>query len=220
MGPSCVVIVPVLRRPHKAGPLVASLASSRQDARVLFVASPDDPGEVEACRATGAETLVVDWPGGSPGDYARKVNAGWRASSEPLMLFGADDIVFHAGWLDEASRVVGGGAAVVGTNDLGSERVMRGVHATHPLVSRDYVDSYGTIDGEGALHEGYHHNFVDDELVATAKHRGVWGAAVMSHVEHLHPDWGRADRDEVYDIGRSGWLHDKYLFRRRSPLWT
>jgi hypothetical protein len=46
---------------------------------------------------------------------------------------------------------------------------MAGRHSTHSLVTRDYVERFGTIDEAGVvLHEGYPHEFVDDEFVQTA----------------------------------------------------
>lgn len=157
----------------------------------------------------------------APGDYARKINAGYRASSEPLMLLGADDITFRPGWLEAAIAQLAPGIGVVGTNDLGSGRVMAGQHATHPLVTRHYADTYGTIDEPGiVLHEGYGHNFVDDEFVGTARQRHAFAFAADAIVEHHHPDWGKADRDDVYDLGRERWAYDRLLWKTRRRLWT
>jgi hypothetical protein len=42
-------------------------------------------------------------------------------------------------------------------------------------------------DGPGIVcHEGYRHWFVDDEITVAAQLRGVFQAALGSHVEHLH----------------------------------
>jgi hypothetical protein len=48
--------------------------------------------------------------------------------------------------------------------------VIRGEHSTHPIIVRSYIEGQGAIDEPGkALHEGYWHNFVDDELIGTAR---------------------------------------------------
>lgn len=218
-GAACVVLVPVLRRPHRVAPLIESLETSDADAALLFIVSEDDKEMRRAVYESGGNSIVVDWPGGTPGDYARKINAGYRATTNPYLFTGADDLHFHKGWLDAALRQQP--ARVIGTNDLGNERVMRGVHATHSLVQRRYVQRCGTIDEpDKVLHEGYQHEFCDDELVGTAKKRGVWAFAADSIVEHLHPAWGKAPTDELYEAQRQRMDASRRLFQRRRRLWT
>lgn len=218
-GATCVVLVPVLRRPHRVAPLIESLSASGQDARLLFICSADDTAMLEAVETSGADKIVVDWPGGEPGDYSRKINAGYRASSEPYLFTGADDLHFHESWLDNA--LWHRPAHVIGTNDIGSSRVMAGHHSTHTLVSRRYVDKFGTIDEPGkVLHEGYWHEHTDDELVGTAKYRGVWAFAHDSIVEHLHPDYGKAPSDDMYRAQGERMAVSGKLFRKRQRLWT
>ena len=219
MAGGCVVLVPVLNRPHRAAPLVDSVRRT-SDARVLFLCTPGDDEEQEACRATGADVIVTDEPL-RPGDYARKINAGYRQTREPLLFLAADDLEFHAGWLEAAIACLDGTVQVVGTNDLGNARVMAGEHSTHTLVTRSYVDRFGTIDQPGeVLHEGYPHEFVDDEFVATAKKRGVWAFAADSHVEHLHPNWGKAPMDALYAEQGARMRQGQRVFQKRQRLWT
>jgi len=216
-----VVVVPVLRRPQNAGPLAESLAAATPEGayRLLFVGSPGDVAEHEACRATGADLLVIDRPP-IGGDWARKINFAYQTTDEPALFLGADDLRFHPGWLEAVERRVADGAHVVGTNDLGNARVMAGDHATHMLVTRSYVDEHGTVDERGkVLHEGYPHEWVDDEAVATAKMRGVWAHATDSHVEHLHPNWGKAPMDSLYAAQRLRMMQGRLHFERRRHLW-
>lgn len=214
------ILVPVLRRPHRVAPLLASIeAATPEPHRVLFIASPGDTDELAAVEGAGADSVVLDEAPGR-GDYARKINAGYRASSEPLLFLAADDLRFHAGWLAAAMAQLGPGIGVVGTNDLGNSRVMAGEHSTHSLVTRAYVEEFGTIDSAGVLCERYEHNFCDDELVATAKTRQAWAFAADSIVEHLHPSWGKAERDEVYRRGQAHFHADRRLFARRARLWA
>jgi hypothetical protein len=109
---------------------------------------------------------------------------------------------------------------VVGTNDLGNQRVIVGEHATHSLVSRAYIARGSIDDPSRLLHEGYSHCFVDDELVATARARGAWVFAHDSFVEHLHPAWGKGPADPTYAAGARSFAHDRRLHRARSVLWT
>lgn len=215
-----LVIVPVLRRPHNAAPLAASLdVATPEPHRLLFVASPGDTEEHEACRATGADLLIIDREPG-PGDYMVKINTAYRASTEELIFLAADDLSFHRGWLPPLLRKVDQGFGVIGTNDLGNPRVLRGEHSTHSLVTRIYADTFGTIDGPGILHEGYDHNFCDTEMVETAKHRGAWAFCSDSVVEHMHPHWSKSQDDDTYRRGQRRFGRDRSLFEGRRHQWT
>jgi hypothetical protein len=154
------------------------------------------------------------------GDYARKINAGYRSTVESLLFLGADDLCFHPGWFEAAIARLGPGVGVVGTNDLGSARVMRGEHSTHSLVTREYADKFGIVDSPGCvLYEGYPHEWVDDELVGTAKKRGAWAMALDSHVEHLHPNWGKAPNDVMYQQQATRMRLGQNIYTQRRTLW-
>lgn len=188
--------------------------------RLLFIASPNDRGEIRALRQAEADYIVM----GRDAKYSQKINHGYRKTTEPYIFTGADDLTFHPGWDTVALAQFKQGIGVVGTNDLGNARVMRGQHATHSLVARWYAD-LGTIDGEGIYCENYTHQFVDDELVATAKFRGAWAFASGSKVEHMHPfvrgtSGPKGQMDATYRKGLSQTRQDGQLFKRRQALWS
>jgi glycosyltransferase involved in cell wall biosynthesis len=217
-----VVLVPVLGRPANAAPLVESLAAATTvPHRCLFICSPDDDQQIKACEATSADLLVVEW-GPGQGDYARKINRGFDASDEPWAFLAADDLNFHPGWDERALETfTRTGVGVIGTQDLGNPRVKRGHHSTHSLVSRAYIDQYGsgTVDNSGrVLCELYSHQFVDNELVETAKTRGQFAFSPKSVVEHLHPHWGHTEMDDTYAKALQDGSHDGSLYIRRSHL--
>lgn len=206
----------MLGRPHTVAPLLESIRSTC-DARVVFVCSPGDTDVLDVV----ADEKHLTVPGPSRGDYAKKINAGFRATTEPLIFTGACDLKFRAGWFEAATAQLTEGVGVVGTNDLGSQRVMAGTHSTHSLVTRDYVRRFGTIDRPGqVLHEGYPHEFVDDELVQTAIYRRAWAFAHDAHVEHLHPAWGKAPIDDLYAQTNARMRMGRKLYRQRQYLWT
>lgn len=214
------ILVPVLRRPHRAAPLVESIEQTTPEPhRVVFICTEDDLYQQEAVVSTGAELLVL--PGARlPGDYARKINLGYRETTEPLLFLAADDLRFHPGWIPKAVAHLDDCVGVVGTNDLTNRRTRHG-HSTHSLVTRAYIDEFGTVDEPGkVLHEGYQHNFCDDELVQTAERRHAYVHAVDCHVEHLHPIGNKASFDEIYELGQVGFESDRTLFLRRQRLWT
>jgi glycosyltransferase involved in cell wall biosynthesis len=215
-----VILVPMLGRAHRVEPLLESIESTTPEPhRVLFLASPGDECVHAALESAGADRIEVARQ--RRGDYARKINTGVRNSTEPLIFTGADDLRFHPHWLERAVESLTPGIGVVGTNDLGSKRVMAGEHATHLLFTRRYVNRFGTIDERGKVfHEGYWHEFVDDEAVATAKHRNAWAFAHDSIVEHLHPNWGKAPNDQMYAMQRQRMRYGRVVFERRRHLWT
>lgn len=214
-GLGLVLLIPVLRRPQNVSPLLASIEEATPEPyRVLFICDPSDREEQQAIDDAGAARINVR------GNYARKINRGIQATDEPLIFFGADDLKFHPLWLERATARLSKTVGVVGTNDLGNRRVMRGEHATHPLVARWYCE-LGTIDDpRRTLHEEYPHEFVDDEFIQTAQHRNAFAPALDSYVEHLHPLWGKATTDELYDGQRSRMRIGRRIYQRRRKLWT
>lgn len=211
------VLVPMLGRAHRVAPLLDSINATCK-ARVVFAITPGDVEVATAVDLVDAERIeVTRFP---QGDYARKINAGYRYTTEPLLFLAADDLLFHPGWYEAAVAKLTAGIGVVGTNDLGSPRVMAGEHATHSLVTREYADRFGTVDGPGAiLCEAYPHEWVDDELVGTAKHRSAWAMALDSHVEHLHPNWSKAPMDPQYAEQGRRMRAGARLYQRRRRRW-
>lgn len=220
-GPSgplmdCVVLVPMLGRATQVARLVDSLHASTDRARLLFLLSPNDDDVYRAVQ--GHDYLVIPTPPGR-GDYARKINVGIKVSTEPLIFTGAIDLHFHPGWLDIAQAHMSHTVHVVGTNDLANDRTVD-THSTHTLVARDYVQR-GLIDGRpGLLCEDYLHEYVDDELVGTARHRGIYAHASHAVVEHLHPIAGKAAWDDSYRAMNLRMDRDRFLFGKRQKLWT
>ena len=213
------VIIPALHRPQNVKPLMESLRASTGVARAIWVTDLNDDEEHEAIHGCGWGHNIVH-----SGTFAEKVNMAYEVVIDlptpisPWILLAGDDVRFHPGWLDKALEVANRwDADVVGTNDLLNPRVMRGEHATHMLIRRSYIDEIGSSwDGPGIVcHEGYHHWYVDDEIVMAAKLRGRFQAALGSHVQHLHPMGGNVPDDEVYAKGRQYIDADKALFTRR-----
>lgn len=218
-GTGLAVLVPMLGRAHRVAPLVASICATVPAASVLFLLSDRDEEVIQAVGEVGCRRLIL--PRSVVGDYANKINTGVRHTTEPLLFTAADDLCFHPGWFAAALAWLQPGIGVVGTNDLGSPRVMAGQHSTHFLVTRAYAER-GTADGRvGQLMcPEYPHEYVDDELVETAKQRQAWAMALDSHVEHLHPNWGKAPMDALYQQQQARMRRGKIIYLRRRHLWT
>lgn len=206
---SLAVLVPVLGRPHRVEPTLKGFDGFH----VLFIADPHDHEEIAALEEAGADFITVH------GNYATKIHRGVQATTEPLIFTGADDLDPSPDWFAKAHAHLGNGCEVVGVNDLCSQRVQAGIHATHFLMTRDYANEPTIDGGPGPFHQGYSHWYCDDEFVATAQRRDAIKFALDSHVQHLHPMIGTAPDDETYQKGRSKRHADKRLFLRRRQLW-
>lgn len=212
-----VILVPMLGRAHRVAPLLESIRATCE-ARVLFCLTPGDGEVLAAVEAAGGHCIMVRKE--HRGDFQRKTNEGITATTEPYVFTGADDLQFHPGWYAAARAAMTPTTGVVGTNDLCSSRVMAGDHATHMLVARWYIERHGTIDEPGKFfHEGYPHEWCDDEAVGTAKKRGAWAFAADSIVEHLHPMNGKAPMDSMYAAQRARMRQGAALYNRRRRLW-
>lgn len=215
------ILVPVLGRPHRVQPLLTSIEAATPEAHVVFVCDPDDEPEHDAITAARRLRELNVRMLCEGGNYAHKINVGIQATTEPLIFTGADDLHFHPGWFELAAGRISDEIGVVGTNDLCNRRVIAGEHSTHSLVSRVYVEAYGTIDECGKLlHEGYEHEYVDDELVETAKSRAAYAHVGDAIVEHLHPDVGKAPSDRLYAAQAERMRRTRRIFDRRRLLWT
>lgn len=207
-----VVVAPTLGRPHALEPLAQAFAATTESYRILFVIDEQDRPTRRAIKRMGRPDVDYISPGGS---YAQKVNAGIRASTEPLILVGADDIRPHPGWLEAAKAYMSETVGFVSPNDLGNDMVMRGLYATLPLVARWYAESEGDL-----YHEGYQHAACDVDASLQAQARGAYAYAPNAIVEHLHPDHGKSQPDETY---RQGGLNrhkrraDRLLLNQRWP---
>jgi hypothetical protein len=207
------VIVPVLNRPHRAGPFMESLRESTFNATVYAVAELTDSPTQAAWIAARANLLTTHLV-----TFAEKVNCAYVETSEPWLFLTGDDVTFHPGWAEELLRVAQQtGALVVGSNDLTNARAEEGSHSPHMLISRQYIADVGASwDGPGIVcHEGYRHMFVDDEIVTAAKQRGVFAYAKDAVVEHLHPVAEKAEVDATYRLGWSYAELDKSRFAER-----
>jgi len=216
---STAVIVPVLGRPQNAAPFMESLrASGAELAKVYAIVDFDDAATEDAWADAGAATIRFYDENRHPGTFAEKVNLAYKVTNEPWLFLVGDDVRFQPGWLDHAQHAARDGAHVIGTNDLHNPLVTSGETATHLLIRRNYIDERGASwDGPKVVcHEGYRHNFPDNEIVTVAKQRDVWVFAKHSEVEHLHPLWGGAEPDDTYKLGASFYEQDEKLFEQRK----
>lgn len=209
---SVAILIPVLNRPHRVGPVIDAFQATTPDCDIYFIADSNDRLEIEAIERDGrAHLLRFD------GNYAQKINFGIERTDHPLIFLGADDLEPQPEWLDIAERYIRLGNGVVGVNDLFKRRRD---HTTHFLMTRDYAQR-PTFDGEpGPCCTQYAHWYVDDELIATAKARDEYVYAPASRVRHLHYLNKLAPDDATYQKGRELRITDRRRYGSRRSLWN
>ena len=222
------IIVPVLGRPEHAATFMESLRANTPKTKynVYPVNEWNDQETAEAWRAEGrlSPKRVHLCSRNDAHTFAEKVTAAYSwETGEPYVLLVGSDVVFKPHWFESAIKVADKtGAGLIATNDLGNPRVMAGRHATHPLISRRYIEEKGASwDGPGTIvHTGYRHNAVDDEWSTKALLDGEFAFARRSVIEHRHPIWGKGDMDWVYAKGQESFNEDVALFQRRVRQFT
>jgi len=214
------VIIPTYQRPHRLAELHANItANTVNEHQVVFVVEEDDEESIKAVRDLGLEPVINE----RTRNYAGAVNTAYLQSRADWVFCGADDLTFHPAWDVECLTSVGDWFPVIGTNDLLNHRVLSGVHATHALVNRRYLDEVGGVADEGPnsfLFEGYDHNFVDTEFINTAKMRGRFRPCLTAVVEHMHYLNGKAPHDATYERSMKEWDADEALYASRVAVWA
>lgn len=227
-GGDLTIVIPLYLRSKNIARVHASARKTTPEAEILYVVSGDDPhyGDLAheilpLCDDDHTVFLTIAARAGAQGDYARKINAGYRASDRPYIFTGADDLIFHDGWYDACLALMSETVGFVGTVDGGANaRTMRGQHSTHSLVARWYADQGCSMDEtEMIYHEGYWHEFCDDEAVGTARYRGAYDHAFDAVVEHRHMLLDASLDDDTYRHGRENTARSRMLHRRRRGLW-
>lgn len=210
---STAILIPSLNRPHRI----------RFTAQVAHEATPEDHTIYWMVSDLESISLLNEMGEMYNEDateddrrYVTRMNKLVRVlGDEDQIFFGSDDIVFHPGWLREAQRVLDNNPKLqlVVVNDL------RNRNGTQGLIRREYLEQ-ATFDAPGdAFHAGYQHNFADTEQFLLAEVKGVFGRAMDSFVEHLHPVMNGPRTipwDETYTNAQKGWAEDQARFEGRA----
>lgn len=222
-GSDLVFVIPLWRRVCNISRVIDAVKATTPAAHILFVVSIGDKVTAEFALAVTEPSVTVQMvagDGGGQGDYAKKINVGYRVSWEPYIFTGADDVVPQPGWYEAARSHMRDGIGVVGTVDGTNNRTMDGRHSTHSLVARWYADQGACVDQDHVIyHEGYWHEWCDDELVRTAMSRNAYAHAFSAVVDHVHWNRDRTLMDDVYRHGKSHSALSRRLFMKRRHLW-
>lgn len=211
------IYIPTFGRGEKLKDYAAHIRSVTSDCRVVYIVEETD--ELSKDTAQCADIVVFNKRSKT---YAGAINTAWDELQSDQFFCGADDLRFNPDWLPIAQSKMVDPIKVVGTNDLHNEEVKRGEHATHYLVSGDYIETVGGnfTPGEPVLPEVYSHNYTDREFIGIAKFRGVFTPCVESVVEHLHFTFGLSQMDDTYRKTRELADHDSHVYEERRAQWN
>lgn len=214
------LLIPTYGRAHKIADIHANVKASMSSYYYLwFVVEADDTDTLSAVYAEGLVPIIND----RTRSYSGAINKGYLGTAGQYVFAGADDLEFTPAWDQIALARMQNDVMVVGTNDRYNPSVLSGVHATHYLVNRDYLDKVGGCVDEGPksfLWEGYTHNYCDTEFIATARHRGVFVPCLDSVVKHLHWSIGLSEKDATSVKGQESFWQDDAKYNARSHMWT
>lgn len=122
-------------------------------------------------------------------------------------MLGADDLVWHEGWLAGALRVAAEtGAWVIGLNDGKTDL---DDFAAHYMARAEFCR--GELQGHMALPQ-YRAWWFDREVTQRAMALGLYAPARDILVEHRHPMWQTAPEDATYELGRQHREADRLVY--------
>lgn len=214
------IVIPTFGRAGKLDDVAANImATTPADSfEIVFVVDISDEDSVLIASSVHApsRSVIISERG-----YPVASNRGYENSTADLVAIVNDDCLFHDNWFDALMEKIDPAYGVYGTNDLSPLSVTRN-NTTQPVVAHWYIDQFGGAwDEPGKLyHERYWHNFCETELwyLACQRERAIFVDNCV--IEHIHPDWGKAELDETYrKHAKQNWNYDEELFRQRKALW-
>ncbi len=199
--PLISVIMPTLGRAERLKIAVNSLRRSTQIPVECIVVS-EERASLQAAEALGCQIVNAG------GTAVEKWNIGAAQALGEWIALGADDLIYHKSWAEEALRANIGG--YVGFNDVWLKLKE---FSTHFMMTRSFMVEH---NGGCLAIPAYHSWCIDMETAARAKRAGVYVWARKAIVEHRHVDHGIARMDATYEIGRKWHEIDKTIFENRE----
>ena len=213
------VLVPTFGRADRLARVAANITENTEtDHRVVFAVEAEDVESIAAAAELDVDVVVNE---GRP-NYSGAITTAYRETPAEYVFAGADDLNFQPGWDTAALALMDGWVQVVGTNDLLNPYVTAGLHATHYLVDRRYLDDVGGVVDQGPgsfLFDGYDHQYTDTEFIGTAKMRARFRPCFDSVVEHLNAWSPKGEIDATARKTMRAIDTDSELYDSRRDLW-
>jgi hypothetical protein len=203
MTKDLLIICPVRGRPGNDDRLHASWAASTTGrSELVFVADDDDQ--------TPRPHRVIRLPRAS---VPVKVNAAVEMHPEySFYMFVGDDVVFSQPWEDQLLSSCPGPLSLAWAYDGAQNQHL----PCHPIMTRTLYRCLGWF-----FYPKLQHLFVDNALLDAVRYLGyeigmgdkIWTWRRDILIEHLHADWGKAERDELYRGVDTLWARDRAVYQ-------
>ena len=211
------VLIPTYKRPQKLRELIESFYANSSVAQLYFIVEPDDletHKELELLFIENPDFKIIIFRG----EYVNAINAGVNFTNEPFVFCGADDILFSPNWDKKLLRIMKCKSVGVtgGIDDWACSR--SGVHISHPLVRREYIQngSYWQSEGKYLYCPEYKHYQCDIELEQLAWTKGVFKLCNEVTIAHNHYVNHKSEDDETYQRSRKNLKVDTAVYDKRK----
>ena len=204
------ILIPTLGRSHKLESIRDNINSTCKQ-NIYIICSPTDTQTVSEATRLGLNIIL-----NHAGTYVAGINQGYKSTTEPYLLFGADDIEFTPNWDKKLLKYFDNLAiGIVGSLDDWTVS-QTGLHGSHPLVKRAYVQEFsGTFDEPNTPYSTkYIHYMADIETEQVAMMRNAWVQA-KTEIKHHHWVNKQAEMDETYKRGLVNLERDKKTYDQR-----
>ena len=206
---SIALLVPSRKRVDNIRRLVTSISSTvefKENITIYFYIDDDDFDTLKVVKSLRRRgDCKINYLVGPRIIMSEMVNKLYPMTTEFILFFGADDIVFRTNCWDsiliEAVKEVSDGIGLFYGNDLVTSQHAPDF-ATHPIVTRKWVEVVGYLSPPY-----FSCDYADTWLNDIADQTGRKFALQFTN-EHMHPTVGKADYDITYAENRQKFLDD------------
>lgn len=212
------IYCPTRGRPHKLKAVADNLKqNTKNEYQLYWGVEPFDRESILAAKDTGYPVILNE---GEP-TYSDALQTIFEQTDEPVFLWANDDFYFLPNWDEGPVKMMENSPniGVLGLHDGNPNTNYTAIS----LIRRSYVlDEGSVIDMPGRVLYPYNHNFCDNELTETAKHKGMWDKYLDEAIHHQHPTFtwlGDFPMDDTYRNNNKKDAQDANLFHSRRHLW-
>lgn len=215
MTNTLAIWLPTYKRGHKLQQVADNIKETTKSSYTLYFGlEPDDIEGIAAAKAVeGAKVVINPYEMG----YSNTVQAMYEVSDEEFAFHANDDFLFLPNW-DETplSMFETPHIMMVGVKQREIDQDCSAIC----FWRTSYIkDQSGVIDMPNRVFYPYHHNYQDTESTRTAQKRGVWAKCDAPCIEHQHPGFTGAEKDETYKKNDATANIDRETFESRQHLW-
>ena len=212
------IYIPTFGRANKLQAVADNIKEATKSPYVLYWCIEDHDEDSKRLAPQSGKVIINH---GKP-CYSDALQEIYEQTDEEIFLWGNDDFFFLKNWDEQPMKMMeeNKGIGVLGIHD-GNPHTR---FSTISLIRRKYIEEQsGVIDMPNRVLYPYHHNYVDDELTATAKKRDVWAHCPEPAIHHQHHSFkwlGDFPHDATYAKNDKNIALDNETYYSRVHLWS